>query len=208
MLVTRPFDTGRNTWSNRKFEDVFTNASSPRMSNFEGLATQPDWREQYTAFPLPGDNVSQSSYDSASHTEEAQNTQTQHQSATRPPLGGHRHTTGTSLQEHQPLPAIERPDSAPGDCGTQNNEEASEESLLSSEATRSSGLGSVDSTSSISTHQSMLANNEGGDLLVEVKDEDDDDELDDDEMLDAEDGGAPQTAAERRAERRKMKRFR
>lgn len=50
---------------------------------------------------------------------------------------------------------------------------------------------------------------EDGDALLDPKEEDDDDE-DDDEMLDAEDGasGTPQTAAERRAERRKMKRFR
>jgi hypothetical protein len=48
----------------------------------------------------------------------------------------------------------------------------------------------------------------------EVKEEDDEEDDDDDEMIDAEervggaDGRPPQTDAERRAERRKMKRFR
>jgi hypothetical protein len=156
------------------------------MSTFEGLTSQSDWRDQYSAFPLSTDNgLIHTSYEQSSTADIPPSTPVRTQSTSRPPLGVHRHTTGPLMQEQEPVPKIERSDSAPpGDGLGQQIDEREEETL-----------GLVESATT------LLVSND-------VKDEDEDDEIDDDEMLEPEEGGAPQTAAERRAERRKMKRFR
>ncbi|KAH6684329.1 hypothetical protein B0J14DRAFT_612378 [Halenospora varia] len=182
------------------------------MSNFEPLPTQPDWREQYPTFPLPGENgLLQASFEQTPSSNASESTQTQQQTSTRPTLE-HRHSLGPLRQDPQPAPVIERPDSAPGDIGQGNGDVARNDSLVSSESTALSlgSLGSnpLSSASSAPAQQATVANNEGGrDPPGEIKDEEDEED-DDDEMLDAEEGAPPQTAAERRAERRKMKRFR
>jgi hypothetical protein len=214
MLVTRQCDTGRNTWSSSKLEAIYPHAASPRMSNFEPLPTQPDWREQYSPFPLPGENgLLQPPFESTTSSSIPDNTQNQQGGGSRPQLE-HRHSLGPLRQDPQPPPAIERPDSAPVDCSSQTNNTIRDESLVSTESTALS-LGSIgsnplSSASSAPPQQGTLANNEDGDNQVELKDEEDDED-DDDDMLDPEEVGGstvPQTAAERRAERRKMKRFR
>ena len=211
MLVTRQCDTGRNTWSSNKLEAIYHSAASPRMSNFEPLSTQPDWREQYSPFPLPGGNgLLQPPFEQSATSNLTDNNQAQLQSRVRPPLE-HRHSLGPLKQEPQPAPNLERSDSAPGDCGNQINNPTRDDSLVSTESTAIS-LGSLESNplssaSSAPVQQGALANNEGQNVKTEVKEEEDDDD-DDDDMLDIEEGSAPQTAAERRAERRKMKRFR
>ena len=138
------------------------------------------------------------------------NNQAQQQNRSRPPLE-HRHSLGPLRQEPQPAPVIERPDSAPGDCGNQVSNPTRDDSLVSTESTALSlgSLGSnpLSSASSAPAQQGTLANNEGDNVSVELKEEEDEED-DDDDMLDVEEGSAPQTAAERRAERRKMKRFR
>jgi len=212
MLVTRVCDIGRKTWSSSKLEAIYHNAASPRMSNFEPLPTQPDWREQYSGFPLPGGNgLLQPRFEQITSSNVGDNSQDQHQSGARPQLE-HRHSLGPLRQEGQPAPSIKRPDSALGDCSYKVNNPTRDDSLVSTESTAISlgSLGSnpLSSASSTLTQQGTLSNNDGGGNEADVKDED---ELeDDDEMLDPEpeEGAAPQTAAERRAERRKMKRFR
>jgi hypothetical protein len=184
------------------------------MSNFEPISTQPDWREQYSAFPLPGENgLLQPSFDQPT-TSNSIETNTPQQPIARPTLE-HRHSLGPIRHEALPAPIIERPDSAPGDSGP-SAVAARNDSLVSTESAAVSlgSLGSnpLSSASSAPAQQSTVANSEGEDVALvkwvgEIKDEEDDDE-DDDEMLDAEEGAPPQTAAERRAERRKMKRFR
>ncbi|KAE8444416.1 hypothetical protein EG329_000616 [Mollisiaceae sp. DMI_Dod_QoI] len=183
------------------------------MSNFEPLTTQPDWREQYAAYPLSGDNgLLQPAFEQATSSNVPDNTQDQQQSGARPALE-HRHSLGPLRQEAQPTPNIERPDSAPGDISHQADHPARDDSLVSPESTALSlgSLGSnpLSSASSAPTQQGTLANTEGGGVEGEIKDEDDELE-DDDDMIDpeVEEGAPPQTAAERRAERRKMKRFR
>ncbi|KAF4625798.1 hypothetical protein G7Y89_g12361 [Cudoniella acicularis] len=211
MLVTRQCDTGRNTWTSSKLEAIYRNPASPRMSNFEPLPTQPDWREQqYSGFPLPGENgLLQPPFEQRPSPSTSESNQTPQQSSARPSLE-HRHSLGPLRQDSQPTPVIERPDSAPGDSG-QQGDPARNDSLVSTESTALSlgSLGSnpLSSASSAPAQQPTVANNEGGDPPGEIKDEEDEEE-DDDEMLDAEEGAPPQTAAERRAERRKMKRFR
>jgi len=212
MLVTRPFDTGRNTWSSNKLVALYPHAASPRMSNFEALPPQPDWREQYSPFPLPGENgLLQPSFEQQSSSTNVPDSHSQSGSA-RPQLE-HRHSIGPLRKDSQSTPKIERPDSAPADSGLQNNSSLRNDSLVSTDtaALSLSSLGSnpLSSASSAPTQQGTLTNIEEGETQPELKDEDDEDD-DDDEMLDAEEGSStvPQTAAERRAERRKMKRFR
>lgn len=208
MLVTRQCDTGRNTWSSRKFEDVFHNAASPRMSNFDALAAQPDWRDQYSSFPLSNDTVSfHGAFEQAASDEVLEESRSEQHRSVRPPLE-HRHTLSQLRQEPQPVPVIERPDSAPGDCSITTASATHDSSLVSPDLTINSiATTQMSSTASV-TSQTTGIKSEGSDIHGEIKDEDDEDELDDDEMLDPEEGSVPQTAAERRAERRKMKRFR
>lgn len=122
----------------------------------------------------------------------------------------HEHSHTPVTQETQSSSTIERSDAAPENRG-RSSIHSREDFLVSPNSTRLS-LGSIprSSTSSGPTQQpAVLINNGSPEVEGDVKDEDED--LDDDEeMIDAEaEEGAPtQTAAERRAERRKMKRFR
>jgi len=209
MLVRRQCDIGRNTWSSSKLA-IYPNAT--RMSNFEPLPPQPDWREQYSPFSLQGDSgLLQPSFDHTTRSSLSESNPTKHHSIARPLLE-HRHSLGPLRQDAQSTPIIERPDSAPVDANQQGANPISDDSLVSTESTALSlaSLGSnpLSSASSAPAQQGTLANEEGTTLLIEPKEEEDDEDDEDDEMLDAEGTSAPQTAAERRAERRKMKRFR
>ncbi|RAL67447.1 hypothetical protein DID88_008202 [Monilinia fructigena] len=211
MLVTRQFDTGRNTWSSSKLGSA--NFASPRMANFEALPPQQDWREQYSSYQLPGENgIAHQNYE---HSASSSTNNGQQQPITRPPLE-HRHTLGPVRPEAPSTPIIERPDSAPGDCGQPAANRTRDESIVPTESTPLS-LASIASNPLSSASSAPLPQqgagahaNEDEGALLDPKEEDDDDVDDDDDMLDGEDGGSstPQTAAERRAERRKMKRFR
>lgn len=210
MIVTRQLGTGRNTWPASKIEAFYQNTAPLRMSNFESLQPQPDWRDQYCNFPLPGDNgLFQTSLEQAASTEGSEKSSIQQQSA-RPPLE-HRQSLGISRKESQPVAAIDRPDSAPPTSGSAApNKNASHDDLLVSPESTVLSLGSnpVSSISSAPAHPGSLENKEG-EADANIKDEDDD--LDDeDDMMDAEgdEGANAQTAEQRRAERRKMKRFR
>lgn len=211
MLVTRQCDTGRNTWSSSKLGSA--NFASPRMANFETLPPQPDWREQYSPYQISGENgVVNQTYE---HSASSNATNGQQQAIARPTLE-HRHTLGPLRPEGPPTPIIERPDSAPGDCGQPAANRARNGSMVSTESAPLSIVSIATnplSASSAAQQQQQgvgaLVNEDAG-ALLSPKEEDDDDVDDDDDMLDTEDGSSstPQTAAERRAERRKMKRFR
>lgn len=210
MLVTRQFETGRNTWSSSKLEAIYQNTASPRMSNFEPLPPQPDWREQYSAFSLSGESgVLQPSFGQHSSSDSVGKNR-ELQPTTRPTLE-HRHSLGPLRKDHEPVPAIERPDSAPpvGDSTVSNSTAPRDDSLVSPKSTTLSlGSNPLSSVPNAPTQQGATTNKEG-EAEGDIKEEDDDLD-DDDDMLDAEtEEGAPaQTAEQRRAERRKMKRFR
>lgn len=209
MLVQRQLDTGRNTWSSSKFETIYHNAASPRMSNFEPLPPQSDWREQYSAYPHSEDNGSTFEQPpSSTVTEDIQ-------AATRPALE-HRHSLGPSPKEADPIPAILRPESAPavGESARKTTNISSNDdhnTLIASPEPRTLAQvpDAINATMSSGIPQGTPAHEEFGEQEGDIKEEDEDLD-DDDDMLDAEaeEGAAPQTAAERRAERRKMKRFR
>jgi hypothetical protein len=179
------------------------------MSNFEPLSTQPEWREQYSTFTLPGDNgLFPPPFEQLEASNVSESKYGQRQSRDGPPLE-HRHSLGPSKQESQPVPTVERPNSAPGECGNQaNNKTAGDGSLVSTESVGMSlGSNPLGPVASAPIQQGTITSNGEESINVEFKEEEEEDE-DDDDMLDVEDGSAPQTAAERQAERRKMKRFR
>lgn len=211
MLVTRQFDTGRNTWSSSKLGGLYSNLSTPRMSNFEPLPPQPDWREQCSPFPLPGENgLAQSSFENTTSSDSSDNNQS-HQHPDR--LSPEHDRSLTSLKHDSPTSAIiERPNSTAVDCNQQIPNELRQDSLVSPESTALS-LGFIVSNQQASPSepaQRATPHEDNDMLLVEPKEEDEELDDDDDDMLDSEEpsSSTPQTAAERRAERRKMKRFR
>ncbi|PBP22763.1 hypothetical protein BUE80_DR006312 [Diplocarpon rosae] len=207
MLATRAFDTGRNTWTSSKLESLYSKAASPRMSNFEPLAVQPQWREQYPAYAINGENsLQQPSFEQSTLTGVSANSQSQQSGSARPALE-HGHRSGPLRHESQLSPVIERPASAPGDGSRTVSSKCGNSTVSPRSKAPSLALNTVSSASSATVHQATSVSN--GSSEGDVKDEDDDLD-DDDEMIDAEreEGAPPLTAAERRAERRKMKRFR
>jgi hypothetical protein len=148
MLVARQCDTGRNTWSSSKLEAIYPNTASPRMSNFEPLTTQPDWREQYSGFSLPGDNgLLPPTFEPNPSSNVSDNNQEQHQVSARPALE-HRHSLGPLRQDGLAPPIIERPDSAPADGTHQLSNPTRDGSLVSSDSAALS-LGSLSNPLSI-----------------------------------------------------------
>lgn len=202
MLVTRQFETGRNNWSSSKLEGLYHSTASSRMSNFETLPAQPEWREQFQNYPAHADDRSLApSFEQSESSDKAQ-------SNTRPGLH-HRHSLGLIQKESHQSSIIERPDSAPP-TGNIPDDEERDESLVSQRSTPPSAVSNpLSSVSSAPAYSSLPTLNKEIEVDGDIKDEDDDLD-DDDDMLDGEgEEGAPvQTAEQRRAERRKMKRFR
>jgi hypothetical protein len=211
MLVTRQCEIERNTWSSSKLEAIYKDVAPPRMSNFEALSTQPDWREQYAPFPLSGENgILPAPFEQPTSSDVSGNDQSQQQSTGRSHLEP-QHSLDTIQHDPRPSTLNELLESAPIDSDSRINNPTRDSLLISPESRSLSmdtlGSAQINPLSSAPLQQAGLAADEGAGDHLELKDEDD--ELDDDEMLDAEDASAaPQTAAERRAERRKMKRFR
>jgi hypothetical protein len=186
------------------------------MSNLEPLTTQPDWRDQYSQYLPSAENVVLSPpFEQSIGSHQVDAPVTQQLFAPRPPLN-HRHSlaqvsTETSRQESFPNPPIERPDSAPALNGLR------QDAFKFPESTTLPGINTASKLLTpppLQVKSEETGNNEGNPQQVEPKEEEEEDDDDDDEMLDAEDPPAPnpagvqQTEAERRAERRKMKRFR
>lgn len=187
------------------------------MSNLEPLTTQPDWRDQYTSYlPSGGNSVLSAPYEQSLNPEETESSVPQQNFTTRPQLE-HRHSLAQLGQREVYHPAtIDRPDSAPpGDSSHGALEALRHEAIVSpGSTTQSLTSAPLLSTNTSTTSPSLnvkteLPGNNGQEAeMAELKGEEDDED-DDDDMLDAEDnGGVPQTEAERRAERRKLKRFR
>lgn len=110
----------------------------------------------------------------------------------------------------QPSPIPEHPEQA-GEYGPKAAESVPDESLVSGD-TPGLSLASnpLSSVSSAGQGQEIPASHTGNDGEI-PKQEDEDEVVDDEEMVEGDGGEAtsqPQTAAERTAQRRKMKRFR
>lgn len=236
MLVTRQSAPEQSHWSiSSKFETALhKTADGLRMSNFDAapLSTQSDWQGQYSFLP-PADNnnLFSHSYDHVTGSADNTDSQTQPRSATAPsnpldieslktetgsigsPPVHHRNIDPLGLrQTKQPSPLSEQAEN-PGEQYAQKAAESAHEESLASTETPGLSLGSnpLSSVSSVGHITDPAVGPPGSEGQVVPKEEDDDG-LDDEEMLEGDgDGETPtqaQTAAERTAQRRKMKRFR
>lgn len=237
MLVTRQLETEQNPWSISKLETIFNKSSSiSRMSNnYEPpLSTQSDWQGQYSFLP-PGENsIFSQSYEHVTGSAEQADSHAQGQprstltsnnpldienmkSETSPvnnstsPLRHRRSLDPLGLrQQKAPSPIQEQPEPQDEQYAQKPTESIPEESLVSTETPGMSiGSNPLSSISSAGQGSELPASHHDNESAI--KDEDDE-ILEDEEMLEGDgDGDAPsqpQTAAERTAQRRKMKRFR
>ncbi|GAB1314279.1 hypothetical protein MFIFM68171_04489 [Madurella fahalii] len=226
MLVTRQSATEQSPWSISKFETTFhKSAESLRMSTNFDAATQSDWQGQYSFLP-PGDNtIFSQPYEHVTSSTENTESQAQPRSVAAPsnaldveapkpensPLG-HRLDPLGLRQPKQPSPIPEQPENQREQYAQKAAEPAHEESLVSTEtpgmSMGSNPLSSVSSGGQGSEAAPNHAENDGQPLVKEEEDE----VVEDEEMIEGEAEGdaqpPPQTAAERTAQRRKMKRFR
>jgi hypothetical protein len=233
MLVTsRHPEPAEQSWSMSKYEALYHKPSatvSPRMSNFETpLSTQPEWHGQYSYLPPSDNGLFSQPYDNGSAANDNKTSQAQARAATQSTAGLDVEGVKTEFKsESNPLasphsdplglrapkatsPNRERNDGS-GEVYAQKAAESVVDESLGSTDTPALSLGSNPISSAVSsagqvqegsTVQSGIADSNG------IKDLDDD--VIDDEDMEA-DGDMPapaQTAAERTAQRRKMKRFR
>lgn len=237
MLVTRHREPEQNPWSSSKLETVFHKPSnSSRMSNnYEPpLSTQPDWSGQYSSFLPSGDaSIFSQPYDHVVASTEHLEPQVQTRSVTASsnpldienmksetvslgsPLSHHRQSLDPlGLRQPKAASPIQENAEEHGERYSQKlGESVPDESLVSTEtpgmSLGSNPLSSVSSTGQTSSE--IPTGHQEPDVLAAIKDEDED-VLDDDEMIEGDGEGnapsQPQTAAERTAQRRKMKRFR
>ncbi|RYP02005.1 hypothetical protein DL764_006010 [Monosporascus ibericus] len=227
MLVTRQCESEQNPWSSR-FEALFNKATSPRMSSFSGpLSTQPDWHGLYSFLPQGENNVFAQSFEPiAGSTTNSNATAQQRQESeqedapggqNRPSLDGPASDTGDS-RTLDPLgprrPKVESPSQKSAETRDSTysiKAEPAQDDTLASTDTPGLARGPNPRESAIAAERGqVISTNQGGNENAVVEKEEDDDVLEDDEMVEAEGEQPcrPQTAAERTAARRKMKRFR
>ena len=229
MLVTRQFDTEQNPWSISKYEaNLHKSTTTPRMSNnFDTpLSTQSDWQGQYSFLP-PGDNtIFAQSFDHVSGSNDSSGSQAQPRSAAasdaldispktehttlRSPLSHRRSLDPLGLRQQRPPSPIPEQPEQPGDIYAQKSGGSVKDESLVSTDTPGLSLGSNPLSSVSSAGQGPdMPISQGGEEGIS-KTEEDDEVIDDDDMIEGEGelSTQPQTAAERTAARRKMKRFR
>lgn len=223
MLVSRLSDTEQSQWSYTKFETTYPKpTSSPRMSNHfdTPLSTQPDWQGQYSYLPPGESSIFSQPFESNNDGAEASRSRpatngtssgpADSKASNSSPVDKKRALDPLGIRSAKPpTPTAEHAEAQQSDPFTQKPvESAAEESLGSADAPNlpipANALHTVSSASQPQEAQPVPP-------IVDPKEEDDE-ILDDEEM-----GGAgnvgdgntqPQTAAERTAQRRKMKRFR
>ncbi|KAI1819826.1 hypothetical protein F4861DRAFT_543557 [Xylaria intraflava] len=233
MLVTRHFEPEQIHWSS-KFEAPFHKPTSPRMSGYDSsLSTQPDWQSPYSYLP-PGDSsifvqpfeqVSGSSNDNGvapqQRSSSAQNSNLDaHGQTSSRSLGSprsHRVLDPLGLRQPKAEPTTQEQPGISGDSYTIKTETPNDEPSLSTEATQLALQHTPPVSVPLTERNPDVSASVGGNEKTVVGKEEDE-VIDDDDMIEGEgDGGCdgedehpsqPQTAAERTAARRKMKRFR
>ncbi|KAL6402369.1 hypothetical protein AUP68_14843 [Ilyonectria robusta] len=205
MLVTSRCDSD-HSWPFNKYDPSRKPASPPRMSNpygAAGLSAQSQWQGQHQ-YPSGDANVFPHSLDSSSSGQEA--------AQSRPAVETDRDALGIHIKEDLRLAQVHK---LPGVDALQDTH-ASPVSTHSE--TMDGGLGSkiagsvqgnphgVFETQGHGTLSSPNLPGHGDNAPSAKSDEDDD--FDEDDILDGEGDLSSQTAAERTAARRKMKRFR
>lgn len=235
MLVTRQCELEQNHWSISKLETIFHKPSnSSRMStNYEPpLSTQSDWQGQYSSFLPPGDtSIFSQPYEHVGSSAEHSDSQAQPRPGTASnnpldvenmksetvtmgsPLAHRRSLDPLGLRQPKPASPIQEHPEEQGKQYPQKHEESAQDDSLASTETPGMSLGSnpLSSVSSTGHTSDIPASHQENDAQAAIKDEEEE-VLDDEEMLEGDGDGEvpshPQTAAERTAQRRKMKRFR
>jgi len=224
MLVSRHSETDLSPWSVNKFETSpfpRKSAASPRMSNSEyatPLSTGTDWQGQYSFLPPGEHNIFSQTYDHVGGSSDTTPSQAQPRSTaadagldidvkaeSHSPLGHRIDPLGLHTTK-RPSPIPEQPEPSGEAFAQKAADSVQEESLVADAPGLGHGLSSAPTVGQVPEISASQPGNEG---QAEPK-EDEDEVLDDEDMMDG-DGDAPsqpQTAAERTAQRRKMKRFR
>lgn len=212
MLATQQCDTGRHIWSSSKLGAFHQDPASPRMSSREQLKTQQDWREQYSQFLPSHESSLLPHFNQVTGFVGIDNSSSDRQFAARPQLE-HRHSVAQldNRRDVTETTTVDQPGSAPGNFEQQASNGPGQDSVGPAESTAqlltSASLGCTSPSVKARTETTTSLREDLNPIDAKEGEEEDDDE--DDEMFDLEDGGGPpQTEAERRAEHRKMKRFR
>ncbi|KAI1152537.1 hypothetical protein F4825DRAFT_306492 [Nemania diffusa] len=236
MLATRRFETEQSHWSS-KFKAAFDKPTSSRMSSYDSsLSTQPDWQGHYSFLPpVESSSIFGHSFEQASNgsndngvasqqrTSSAQNNNPDAHGQTststlNSPTNHHRIPDPLGLRQPKHESTSQEQPSISGISYAIKTEPAHEEPPTATEPSQPT-VEPNPIVSVPSAEQSLHASfGVGGNVDAAVGKEEDEEVLDDDDMIegdgDVEGEGEddtpsqPQTAAERTAARRKMKRFR
>lgn len=201
MIVTRQPDSEHSHWSS-KYGTIYT---TPRMSNLASpLTTQPGWQGHYSFLPpgetnIFGQPLEQTSSNASAERRPAStdNVRGTEQPKTSPVVPAISHS-----RSMDPLGLRAPKEESPAQ---EQSEPRGEPYGVKSESALEGPLPSI--VASPPLESDAVDNRNGNEDLALGKDEDDDVLDDEDDMMEGEDG-RPQTAAERTAARRKMKRFR
>ncbi|KAI1420639.1 hypothetical protein F5Y12DRAFT_106623 [Xylaria sp. FL1777] len=228
MLLTRLPETEQSHWS-RKIETTFHKSTGLRMSSYDAsLSTQPDWQGHYSFLPPGESSIFGQSFEQVSSSSNDHDVTSQRRSTSiqNNNLDAHGHTSSSTLSSptnrHRVLDplGLRQPKTEPttqeqaGISGTYTikTEAVHEEPLASTEAAQLTIEPNPPSAKQDPRASLVTGSNEetiiGKEEDEEVVDEDDMIEGDGEGEGEDETPSQPQTAAERTAARRKMKRFR
>lgn len=207
MLALGQLKPLRHIWSSKNIGGQQFKESATRMANLEPISTQPDWRETYSQYLPSVENLPLFDQPTSSqHDDSAPNSRL---FAPRPSIA-HRHSLAQTDLRREPFlsTASEQPDPASESvaAGQSQSVDSNRNSALESEAGPHVSPSAVHAEASLQREDVTVQNPVREDATDEVDDDDDDDMLDAEERHPTETRSA--TEAERRAERRKMKRFR
>ncbi|KAK1599799.1 homeobox domain-containing protein [Colletotrichum navitas] len=202
MLVSRQFDTTEQShWSYSKFETPLNKAPTtpPRMSDDQyetTLPTPPEWQgQQYTYLSSSEDNIFSQAHGAGDESTESTQPRTPASARTQAHSQGKQEHNAAFRLVKQPTPEDEPEDRLREQQQQQQQRQASQPLEKAAEMMATP-------EQETETAAARMDNDEAN-----TSKESDEDALEDDDMLDDGDG-TPQTAAERTAARRKMKRFR
>ncbi|KAM0278647.1 hypothetical protein ACHAQH_005034 [Verticillium albo-atrum] len=224
MLVTRHLDTETSHWSFNKFETTSQkpSRSSSRMSNHldTPLSTQPDWQGQYS-YLAPESSIFSQPYEARNESADPSQPRSTAGGPGQLDVSVKLDASSPEVQRRSPAsltpvlkqgsPSVEQPGQRQDETltPTASGPRAQEDTLSARET-------SVFAMASTQSRSAAQAGAQPGNSPAHVTEEEtamlkeeDDDVFDDDDMDgDENPSGQPQTAAERTAQRRKMKRFR
>ncbi|KAI0810541.1 hypothetical protein GGR55DRAFT_678503 [Xylaria sp. FL0064] len=233
MLLTRLPETEQSHWS-RKFETTFHKSTGLRMSSYDGsLSTQPDWQGHYSFLPpgessifrQPFEQVPSSNNDNdVTSQRRSSNIQNNNldahvqasSSALSSPANRHRLLDPLGLRQLKTEPTTQEQPNVSGTSYTIKTETVHEEPLTSTEAAQITIEPNQPTSVQAAKQDPHASLDVSGNEEATVGKEEDEEVVDDDDMIEGEGEGEgedetpsqPQTAAERTAARRKMKRFR